>query len=67
MQDQSTSTYHYRAMIETLLSFNKESVDTFLKTACYVKEEGKSIDQVESKTDDVTSGYIRRKGTLFKL
>ena len=59
--DQSSSTYNYKSVIETILSFNRESKNCHLKTAIFAKDLPDSATQNKKGTSDSTSGYFIRK------
>ena len=63
--DNSTSLYHYKSFIETLLSFGFDSKSTFLQTAQYFRDYAETCTQNKKVAGDTTSGYARRKA-LFE-
>ena len=59
--DQSSSTYNYKSVIESILSFNRESKNCHLKTAIFAKDLPDSATQNKEANSDTTSGYFIRK------
>ena len=59
--DQSSSTYAYKAYIETMLSYNYESKNCHLKTSIFAKDNPETCTQNNTIQNDKTSGYAIRK------
>ena len=62
--DQSTTTYSYKALLDTLLSYGREAKSTHLKTAMFYKDGAGTEDKNEFVAPDTQSGYVLRKKSV---
>ena len=64
LADQSTATSHYKALIETVLSFSKDAKTTHLKTRIFHKDGVGVENRNETVGSDTTSGYAVRRSMV---